>query len=69
MLLSTTEETRENLMGKYSFKISKNRKLQAIFRRNKIPPYKNNLRKNTATNLQLYAATWSISGPLNVLLN
>ena len=69
MLLNTTKETGENLMGiPPRLKISRNNKLQAIFRRKKLPQ-KNNLRKNTAAKLQLYAATFSISGPLNVFMN
>ena len=69
MILNTTEETRENLMGTPPpLKISKNRKIQAIFRGNKLPQ-KNNLTKNTATNLQLRATAWSIYEPHNVLLN
>ena len=70
MIRNTTKETGENPMGNSpNLKISRNRKLQAIFRRKKLPPYKNNFSKNTAAKLQLYAATWSISGPMNVLLN
>ena len=70
MLLNTTEETWENLMRKPPLKIKQeNSNMHAIFRRKKLPPQKNNLRKKTIANLQLYAAAWSISGPLNVLLN
>ena len=44
-MLNTTEEIGENLIGKPPLTISRNRKIQAIFRRKEVSSLENNLQK------------------------